>query len=219
MSIKPIRVAVADDHPVILFGVKCELSSRQSISVDGLARNSTELIDLLNRSRFDVLVCDYAMPGGDYGDGIALLSLIQQRYPHLKITVLTMMQHPMILSALVQAGVNCIVSKSDLTTHLSLAVHAAYANGLYMSPTIEKILRTLDPTRRTPSGKPMLTSRELEVVRLFVSGLSINEIAARLNRSKKTISTQKSTAMLKLNIDRELDLVRYGIETGLVPMT
>ncbi|MGZ2494589.1 DNA-binding NarL/FixJ family response regulator [Ralstonia sp. 151470066-2] len=211
-----IRVAIADDHPAILFGVKHELASRQSISIDGLARNSTELIELLDRTRIDVLVCDYAMPGGNYGDGMALLSLVQQRYPHVRIVVLTMMENAAILSVLM-TGIQCIVSKSDLTNHLSLAVHAAFANSRYVSPTIEKILRTLDPIHRDAPGNAQLTGRELEVIRLYVSGMTINEIAARLNRSKKTISTQKSSAMRKLNIDREVDLFHYGVETGLIP--
>ncbi|MCO5397570.1 response regulator transcription factor [Ralstonia soli] len=211
-----IRVAVADDHPAILFGVKHEFADNRSILVDGMARNSSELIDLLNRQRIDVLICDYAMPNGHYGDGIALFSLIQQRYPHVRIVVLTMIENPAILQTLM-TEVRCIVSKSDLTNHLSLAVHAAFANGRYASPAIEKILRTAEPSRRSAHGTSALTSRELEVVRLFVSGLTVNEIAARLHRSKKTISTQKNAAMRKLNIEREVDLVHYGIETGLVP--
>ena len=211
-----IRVAVADDHPAILFGVKHEFSDNRSIVVDGVARNSTELIELLNSTPIDVLVSDYAMPHGHYGDGLALFSLIHQRYPHVRIVVLTMMENPAILQTLM-TEVRCIVSKSDLMNHLSLAVHAAYANGQYASPSIEKILRTVEPTRRSAQGPSPLTSRELEVVRLFVSGLTVNEIAARLHRSKKTVSTQKTAAMRKLNIEREVDLVHYGLETGLIP--
>lgn len=211
-----IRVAVADDHPAILFGVKHEFANNRSILVDGLVRNSSDLIDLLNRNRIDVLVCDYAMPDGHYGDGLALFSLIQQRYPHVRIVVLTMLENPAILQTLM-TEVRCVVSKSDLTNHLSLAVYAAFANGRYASPTVERILRTIEPARRSADGPQPLTSRELEVVRLFVTGLTVNEIAARLHRSKKTISTQKSAAMRKLNIEREVDLVHYGIETGLIP--
>jgi len=62
----------------------------------------------------------------------------------------------------------------------------------------------------------MLSKRELEVVRMFVSGLTVTEIAERLHRSKKTISTQKGSAMAKLGILRDMDLVRYGMETGLM---
>jgi len=218
MNPVPIRVAVADDHPAILFGIKHEFAASQSISVDGSARDSTELIDLLDRTPIDVLVCDYAMPSGHYGDGMALLALIQQRYPHVRVVMLTMIENPAILQTLM-LEVRCIVSKSDLMNHLSLAVHAAFSNGRYASPTIEKILRTVKPPHRSACGPAPLTGRELEVVRLFVSGLTVTEIAARLHRSKKTISTQKNTAMRKLNIERDVDLVRYGIETGILPAT
>lgn len=211
-----IRVAVADDHPAILYGVQHEFANSRSISVDGLARDSSALIDVLDRHAIDVLVCDYAMPSGRYGDGMALLALIQQRYPHVRIVVLTMLENPAILQTLM-LEVRCIVSKSDLTNHLSLAVHAAFADGCYASPAIEKILRAVEPPGHNAYGVPPLTVRELEVVRLFVSGLTVNEIAARLRRSKKTISTQKNTAMRKLKIEREVDLVHYGIETGLIP--
>nr|WP_311528369.1 response regulator transcription factor [uncultured Ralstonia sp.] len=210
-----VRVAVADDHPVILLGVEHEFATHREIRVDGLARDSTELIQLLDRTGFDVLVCDYTMPGGEYGDGLVLLALIRQRYPHIRVVVLTMAENPAILQVLM-TEVRCIVSKSDLTTHLSLAVHAAFARGHYLSPVVETILRTLPPHQRRPHGRAPLTHRELEVVRLFVSGMTVNEIANQLSRSKKTISTQKSTAMRKLNIDRDVDLVRYGIETGLI---
>lgn len=211
-----IRVAVADDHPAILFGVKHEFADNRTISVECLARDSSELVDLLNHHPIDVLICDYVMPKGHYGDGMALLSLVRQRYPHVRIVVLTMIENPAILQTLLTA-VRCIVSKSDLTTHLSLAVHAAFANGRYTSPAIEKILSTIGPARPRVEGPSPLTPRELEVVRLFVSGLTVNEIAERLHRSKKTISTQKAAAMRKLNIEREVDLVYYGIETGLIP--
>ncbi|CAJ0821232.1 response regulator transcription factor [Ralstonia flaminis] len=211
-----IRVAVADDHSAILFGVKHEFAASMAISVDGLARDSTGLIDLLDRTPIDVLVCDYAMPGGRYGDGMALLTLIRQRYPHVRIVVLTMLENPAILQSLM-AEVRCIVSKSDLMSHLSLAVHAAFVNGRYASPAIEKLLRTIKPPRRGTCDAATLSGRELEVVRLFVSGLTVTEIAAQLHRSKKTVSTQKNTAMRKLNIARDVDLVRYGMETGIIP--
>ncbi len=211
-----IRVAIADDHPAILFGVQHELAQHPSIAIEGLARNATELIALLERTHIDVVVCDYAMPGGHDSDGLALLQMIGQRYPHVRIVVLTMLEHPAIVQTLM-TQVRCLVSKSDMMQHVLLAVQAAFANGRYASPTMEKILRMAPPRRRRAAGDGQLTSREWEVVRLFVSGLTVSEIAVRLHRSKKTISTQKNTAMCKLHIGREVDLVHYAIETGLVP--
>ncbi|EEA01198.1 two component transcriptional regulator, LuxR family [Burkholderia sp. H160] len=216
MTSSTIRVILADDHPVILEGVRYELERSSTISVVGTAKNSTELMAALTNSPCDVLVSDYVMPGGSYGDGLALFSAIHQRYPNVRLVVLSMMENPVVLRLLMQAGNCCIFSKADPISNLTIAVHAAYANGRYLSPRMATIANAIKSgTRGSTAGSP-LTRRELEVVRFFVSGMSVTEIAELLRRSKKTISTQKSSAMLKLSIERDADLVRYGIESGLV---
>lgn len=216
MVASEIRVILADDHPVMLSGIEHEFSEVRTIQLVGTARNSTELIALLSSTQCDVLVSDYAMPAGEYGDGIALFSLIKRRYPDIKIVVLTMLDNPAVIRALVMQGVTCIVSKSDAVTHLIPAVHAVYHGAKYYSPTINEIVQSIDWNRRGRGTSDVLSQRESEVVRLFASGLTVNEIAERLSRSKKTISTQKSKAMEKLGIEREIDLYRYALENGMV---
>jgi two-component system capsular synthesis response regulator RcsB len=212
-----LRVLLADDHPTVLMGVQYALASNEMISVNGIARDSTELIGLLDKVQYDVLVTDYSMPRGNYGDGMALLSLIRQRYPKLKIVVFTMMESAMIVHSALNLGCSCIVSKCDDISHLILAVHSAYTDGRHLSPSMEKIAVSID--RNIQRGEPnaVLSNREMEVVRFFVSGLRVCEIAERLHRSKKTISAQKTAAMHKLGISRDADLVRYGMEKGFVP--
>ena len=212
-----LRVLLADDHPVVLKGVQYALASSEMISVNGTARDSTELIGSLDKVQYDVLVTDYSMPRGNYGDGMALLSLIRQRYPKLKIVVFTMMESAMIVHSALNLGCSCVVSKCDDISHLILAIHSAYTNGRHLSPSMEKLAVSIDRNIRHGEQKPVLTKREMEVVRFFVSGLRVCEIAERLHRSKKTISAQKSAAMHKLGIHRDADLVRYGIEKGFAP--
>lgn len=212
-----IRVVLADDHPVILEGVRHRLEKSRTISVIDAAKNSTGIIATLDKLPCDVLMSDYVMPGGDYGDGLALFSLINQRYPNLKIVVLTMQENPAVVRRLMEMGVHCILSKSDSADHLMPAVHTAYSNGRYLSPRMATIAASIKPgVRGSAAGSP-LTKRELEVVRFFVSGMLVTEIATLLHRSKKTISAQKTSAMVKLGIARDADLVRYGMESGLVP--
>jgi two-component system capsular synthesis response regulator RcsB len=211
-----IRLLLADDHPAVLHGIQAELTVSNSITVIGTVRNSSELISALDDMQCDVLVSDYAMPGGSYRDGIALFSLLRKRYPELKIVVLTMLENSMVLNSLIDLGCHCIVSKRDDMGYLTLAVYAAYTNGRYLSPSMKRIAAAID--RGVPGRKPngALSKRELEIVRFYVSGLKVDEIAQRLQRSKKTISAQKSSAMHKLGILRDADLVRYGMEVGLV---
>ncbi|WP_347881395.1 response regulator [Achromobacter sp. GD03932] len=208
-----LRVMVADDHPAVRAGVQHTLAASSTVSVIGAARDSSELMEMLGRHPCEVLISDYSMPGGRFGDGITLFGLIRQRYPALKIVVLTMLESPGIVHSLLNLGIPAVLSKSDSLNHLLPAIHGAHANGRYLSPRISELANALD---RGDYGIHMLTRRELEVVRLFVSGLTINEIAERLHRSKKTISTQKGTAMLKLGLERDIELLRYGIESGLI---
>ena len=210
-----IKVMLADDHPGMVAGVQHALAAVPTIALVGAAANSTELVALLDQNPCDVLVSDYSMPAGDFGDGASLFGLLQRRYPKLKLVVLTMLDNAAVMHNLVTLGIGGIVSKSDALAHLIPAIHAAHTGGRYYSPSADKVIQGIDLTRRGRSVDGVLSQRESEVVRLYASGLTINEIAERLHRSKKTISTQKAKAMEKLGIEREVDLFRYAMENGL----
>jgi two-component system capsular synthesis response regulator RcsB len=207
-----IRVAVADDHPVIRMGIEAELQGIPTVRWIGSARDSSELIALLDAHACEVLVTDYAMPGGAYGDGLELLSFIADRYTELGVVVITAIDKPVLIRTLLSRGINCIVSKADAIAHVGPAVQAAHVGRRYHSPTVSNIVKAF----ADPKAMSKLSRRETEVIVLFVSGASINEIAERLNRSKQTISTQKVNAMLKLGIEKEADLFKYAIETGML---
>ena len=209
-----LRVVLADDHPGMIAGVEHGLASVGTIRLTGTAVNSTELMRILDTGCCDVLVSDYSMPGNEHGDGTALFSFLQRRYPSIKLVILTMLDNPAVLAALQSLGISSVVSKSDALSYLVPAIHAAATGGSYYSPTIAKSMRMRDVDRR--DALQPLSKRELEVVRLYASGLTVNEIAERVSRSKKTISTQKARAMEKLGIERDVDLLRYAMEHGIV---
>ncbi len=200
-----VRVMVADDHPAVALGIAQALHGIATIKLAGTVSNSTDLGAALDAHSCDVLVLDYVMPGGKYGDGLVLLSFLQRRYPALRIVTITMIDNPSVLRAIQKQGVSCILSKSDATSHLVGAVHAAYVRGNYLSPSIKKLLDNVELGGATRE----LTAREIEVVRLFCAGYTVGEIATQLHRSKQTISSQKSSAMKKLGIVRDADLIRY----------
>lgn len=213
-----ISVLLADDHPGIISGIRHELSEEQGIRLDASVSNSTDLIKSLEEGCFDVLVSDYSMPKGAYGDGLHLFGYISRRFPDLGLVVLTMLDNSAILQALGLISNISIVSKADAVQHLVPAIHAAYTKGIYFSPAIsEKMekLRPLGPTGERRSAA-FLSPKESEVVRLYAAGLRIDEIAEKLSRSKKTISTQKIRAMQKLGIKKDIDLMKYALECGWV---
>ena len=197
-----IRIILADDHPAILAGIHHELRAMPSFDIVGLARNAQELIKLVESCPCDVLVTDYAMPDGEYQDGMALVAYLQANHPSLKIIVFTTLDNPALSASLKDKGVRAVVNKASDSSLLATTIQSVHAN---TEPTGKQIKATDSP----------LSNREEEVVRLFVSGLSINEIADQLNRTKQTISSQKTNAMLKLGLTRDADLFRFALETGL----
>ncbi|MFX1763658.1 response regulator transcription factor [Paraburkholderia sp. A1RI-2L] len=216
---QPIRVVVADDHPVILFGAEHALLKFPGIQVVGRARQSTELIKALQTTPCDVLVTDLAMPGGQYGDGLPLIGYLRRNFPNIPIVVLTMLENAALLKRLGELGVIAVVHKSDDLSHIGLAVQHVSRNLEYMSPQVKVALESLRINSGGKNEEVILSKRELEVVRLFVSGMTIKEISEKLNRSIKTISTQKNTAMRKLGLDRDSELFQYAQSNGLLNLS
>jgi two-component system, NarL family, captular synthesis response regulator RcsB len=213
MTNNVIRVALTDDHPAVLAGIKSVLSKVESIHIVGTASNSTELFDLLGQSNCDVLVADYAMPGGKYGDGLTLLLLLRRRFPDLKIIVFTGIANAPIAQELSRLGIYAVLNKMDEMIHLVAAIHAAFAGANYISPSI-KAQQSLNSKGQVSSQ--VLSRRETEVIRLYLSGLTIQEIAEQLHRAKQTVSAQKVSAMRKLGAKRDTDLFRLAAEIGIV---
>lgn len=215
-SEREVRVVVADDHPLLLAGLLHELQGQADVRIVGIASNSTVLVDLLEKQSVDVVVSDYAMPGGSHGDGVTLFSLLRRRFPNVHLIALTMMNNADVIRTLLAQGVNCILSKADPLEYLTTALYASLAGKRYLSPGIEAVVQRHGIQGASTSSRARhLSTRELEVVRLYVSGLTISEIARRLERSKQTVSTQKMSAMRKLGISRDADLIKYGIEEQL----
>ncbi|WP_137823799.1 response regulator transcription factor [Pseudomonas sp. D(2018)] len=208
-----IRLLLADDHPALLSGLKHELSAIPTLEILGTAADSGALVEILQSHTCDVLVTDYVMPGGQYGDGMGLLSYLRRTYPQLKIVVFTTMENPALTQEMAKLGVNALLGKTQHTNQLISAIHAVYAGSNYF-PSDDVALGRSGITQN-PASNLALTKREFEVVRLYVSGLSINEIAEQLHRTKQTISSQKASAMRKLGISRDAELFRFAFESGM----
>src|SRR5215469_2979777 len=122
-----IRIALADDHPVIRLGIEATLDDISTVKRIGSAVDSTQLVTLLDSQDCDILITDYAMPGGQYGDGLELMGFLRERYPELGIIVLTSMDKAVLIRSLLACGVDAILSKADDMMHLRSAVQAVHS--------------------------------------------------------------------------------------------
>ncbi|WP_437613391.1 response regulator [Erwinia sp. V71] len=203
-----VRVIIADDHPVFLLGLRGVLASlADDYQVVAEAHDVSELFDLLASHPVDMLITDLNMPGDLQADGVRMIGHIRQHYPQLAIVVITMLSDPRILALLAAYQVKAVLNKNSLSQELA----ASLSNQDSAGPWFSEIFRHDAPRL---AGKA-LSAKELEVLRLFAQGLSVNDIAARQYRTKQTISAQKLSAMRKLGLENDAALYRYLSQSGL----
>lgn len=208
----PIRVMVADDHPLIRFALDAALADAPAVSICAHARNPAELIAMLDSEPCDVLVTDLLMPGNHGPDGIGMLAEVRRRHPALPIVVLTVVDNPQWLARAMELGVRGFVSKQDDVICVEPAIAAARAGEIYLSERVGQAMGR--PAGAPSSGR--LSPRESEVLSRYLAGQTVTSIAAQLHRSVKTVSTQKQAAMRKLNLANDADLFMYGMSQGLL---
>ncbi|MFC6301116.1 response regulator [Pseudomonas sp. CCM 7893] len=210
-----LNVVIADDHPIVLVGVRELIERDERFNVVGEAVCSNELVRLLETTAVDLVITDFNMPGDSpYGDGLKLVEYLTRHFPKVRVLVLTMISNPMILTRLQELGVLAVIQKNQLHNEIQAALKAiARGNPVHHNGP--------QPTSVMHDGADLderftrLSPKEHEILRLFVSGQSVNEIARGLNRSAKTISTQKMSAMRKLEVSSDQDLLAYCIERNL----
>ena len=219
-TLKAPRIILADDHPVVLMGAEMALCppSSPEFAIVAHAHSADELIDRLEHTPCDILISDYSMPYGGFPDGLALMGYVKRHFDHVRLIVMTMLRNPSLLQALLNQGACGLFDKRSPLSELRRAVQNVARGRRHLCPTFARILdaQTL-PTCSTEAPLVNLSERELEVVRLFVQGLSGRQIAAQLNRSEKTISRQKRTAMDKLGLEHDGGLMEFARVSGLRP--
>lgn len=219
-NFRPIRIAVADDHPVVLAGITVTLSDAEDIEVVFKADNVKSLLADVCNHQIDVLVCDFEFEHDVQADGIAMLRRLAQLAPQTKILLLSSHTATHIVStALANGAVGFIGKSKQEFGMLSDAIRRVYRGEKYISsPLASALLATMfspPPPCAGQNGSAPLSPREFEVVRLLCTGHSIVEISKRLHRSPKTISNQKNAAMRKLGARSDFELGQAARDLGL----
>lgn len=210
-----LRVIIADDHPIVRIGQRVVIEANGRCKVVGEADGPDALLRLLSTTPCDVLVTDFAMPGGQQADGYGLLSLLARQYPNLPVILVTMFANVATLRASLAHGARAIVAKSASARELPQAISAVIGGQTFASECLR--VQLVEAGTGDQSQLPQLSGKEREVVRMLASGLTVSQIAARVNRSISTISKQKSTAMQRLCISTDVDLFAYARNCGMVP--
>jgi two-component system, NarL family, response regulator NreC len=207
----PVRVLVADDHPIVLRGLKTILD-REGFEIAGEASDGAQAVARALDLQPDLIVMDISMP---VMTGIEAAAQIRRALPSAKLLLLTVhTENRYILEAL-RSGVRGYVLKSRAANELVEAIREILNGRVYLSPGISQTV--VEAYLHQNNGdSESLTRRELQVLQLVAEGKTTKEVAASLAVSAKTADSHRSNIMHKLNLHSVADLVRYAIRRGLV---
>jgi DNA-binding NarL/FixJ family response regulator len=197
----PVRVVIADDHPMYRYGLAAVLTGRPDIELAAEASSGTELIQVVRASRPDVVITDLAMPGLTGAQAAATL-LAEQ--PELAVLVLTMHQDDESLFAAMRAGARGYLLKGSDRAELIAAIQAVARGEAVYGPGVAQRIIDFFAGRRGEYVRrafPELTHRERDVLDLLAGGAANREIASRLGIAEKTVRNHLSSVFLKLQVN------------------
>ena len=211
---RPIRVLLADDHPVVRRGLGLILDAEPDFTVVALAADGAEAIAAATAGGVDLAVLDIAMPRMT---GLQAARQLARRCPGLVMLMLSMHDSEQYLLEAKRAGAAGYVLKSVADRDLIAACRAVMAGESFPHPgmTGSVIAAALRHRGGAPSDDRVLSAREEEVVKLIAEGHSGREIAELLVISAKTVERHRANILQKLGLRDRVDLVRYAIRSGL----
>ncbi|HEX7348918.1 MAG TPA: response regulator transcription factor [Rhodanobacteraceae bacterium] len=207
-----IRVVLVDDHELVRSGFCLILSGQPDIEVVGEASNAEDGLRLIRAVKPDVALVDVHMPGMS---GIEMTERVQRAGLATHILILTVVQDAQFPRRLLQSGALGYVTKGCASDELLQAVRSVAQGRRYLDAAIarEMALSTVDGDA---SPLESLSSRELEVALMLARGLAVNEVAARLHLSAKTVSTYKQRLFEKLGVQHTIALAHVLAANGLL---
>lgn len=208
-----IRILVADDHTIMREGLKQLLANEVDLIVAAEAADGHEVLKLVRELDFDVLLLDMSMPGKS---GIELIKQVKAEKPRLRLLVLSMHQESQYAVRAIKAGASGYLTKDSASTQLVLAIRKVAAGGAFITADVAEQLALGAMPHVTGLPHTALSDREYEVFQLLVTGVSVSDIADRLNVSVKTVSTHKARLMEKMGIGNQAEMIRYALRHRLI---
>lgn len=211
-----IRVLLADDHQVVLDGLRLLLAGERDIDVVGEARDGLQVFPRVDELKPNVLLLDLMMPGMH---GLEVVRQANKRAPELRIVVLSMHANDAYVVEALRNGARGYVLKQADSRAVVEAIRVAAGGERYLSPPLS-MARVVEFESRQRASRldpyETLSSREREVLKLAADGLTSREIGRRLDISKRTVDTHRANLSRKLAVESQAELVRFAVKRGLV---
>lgn len=211
---KPIKIAVADDHPLVIDGLHHILTPGSGMEITACYGNGNDLLKGLAQTTVDVLLLDIQMPGKT---GDELIETITRQYPTIKVLALTNQDSVYYIKTMLRKGAAGYILKTVQKDVLLEAIRAVYSGEQYLEPALkDKLVRDSIHAKSQFAADPVLSRREKEVLQYIAADLTSQEIADKLFVSKRTIDNHRLSLMMKLGVKNVAALVKVAIQLGLI---
>ncbi|MBO9154380.1 response regulator [Chitinophaga sp. GCM10012297] len=215
----PIKVAIADDHKIFRSGVINTLTPYENINVVFEAEDGEHLLQIMQEQQPDVILMDLKMPKMD---GIQATIKVREKYPQVKIIILTMYEDDNFIVHLVENGANAYLLKNSEPEEIYEAICTTFDKGFYFNENVnlallKKVLhKNKQQFKPTFKNEVQLSDRELEVLKLICNEYTTQEIADQIYLSSRTVEGLRQKLLEKLSVKNTVGLVLYAFRNGLI---
>ena len=209
------HILICDDHTLFVEGLKAMLRNETSLSIVGEARDGRQAVELVKQLKPEVILMDVSMPDMN---GFDATRRVHEFDPNAKVLILTMHDEEEFVARCLEAGAAGYIMKDAPASQLLFAIETVQKGERYLSPNVLKkvVDGYVKNTNRPLTSYDRLTAREREILKLLAEGLTVKEVAVRLNLSVKTVEVHKHNLMKKIDVHDKAELVKYAIQKKLI---
>ena len=214
----PINLLIADDHPLIVEGLRKIFESEAGFNIVATASNGLQALEIIKKNHIDIALLDINMPGMD---GIACAKEIVTNHKNVKVAILSMYQEPSITAQLMRIGVKAYVLKTISSDELIMVLNLIYEGKEYFNIDVTKNLISNTNSsgfQTSPNNSVLLhnlTAREKEILICIAKGFTNVQIGEKLFISSRTVDTNRTNIMKKLDLHNIASLIRFAFQNGL----
>jgi DNA-binding NarL/FixJ family response regulator len=210
----PVKVAITDDHRIVLNGLQKMLSGYSHIEITGAYTNGNALLKGIEQEQPDVVLLDIQMPDMD---GLELTRILIRKYPSIRILVVSSCDVVFQVKQMLREGCMGYLLKDAEDDMLVRAIESVHEGRQFIDPTLkEQLLEDMMFTRKQSQARGNLTDREKQILQLIAEGLTNQEIATQLLLSLRTVENHRINMLQKLDVKNSAALVSKALKLGLI---
>ncbi|NWF51295.1 MAG: response regulator transcription factor [Ignavibacteriaceae bacterium] len=210
-----IKILIADDHSIVREGLKQIVAEESDMTVLGEASNAYELLDLLPKEKWSIIVLDINMPGKS---GLEILKDLKNEYPEIPVLILSMFSEDQYGLRAIKAGASGYLKKASAPTELVLAIRKIVNGGKFINDSLAAKLADEFGEKQKHLPHELLSDREYQIMCMIASGKSAEKIAVELSISINTVYTYRNRIFEKLRLKSNVELTQYAIRNNLIEL-